>query len=274
MRLILVLLTLLAPPVPAEVVVVRQLGFYYSPREVVVNPGDTVRWQWSSGSHTVTEGTDGVVNGNEAFHSNLSSGVPTFEVAITPQFLAANPRPGNRYDYFCVPHFVGGMNGVVHVADPVPGSAYCFGDGGGAACPCGTAGPAGRGCPTSVGPGARLRAIGDASVAADSLKLWVTDAPEGLNVLFFQGSTQVAAGAGSVFGEGLRCAGGTLIRIGQMTQSFNWAAYPGAGDAPISQRGFVAPGDTRHYQVWFQDSPGLCGPPVANLSNGYTITWH
>ena len=152
--------------------------------------------------------------------------------------------------------------------------AYCFGDGSGAACPCGTPGPAGRGCPTSVGPGARLRAIGDASVAADTLKLWVTDAPEGLNVLFFQGSTQVAAGAGSVFGEGLRCAGGTLIRLGQKTQSFNWAAYPGVGDAPISQRGFVAPGDTRHYQVWFQDSPGLCGPPVANLSNGYTITWH
>lgn len=258
----------------AEVVVVRQFGFYFSPREVVVHPGDVVRWEWTSGSHTVTEGTDSVLDGSEAFHSPLTSGTPVFEVAFTPQFLAAHPRPGNRYDYVCLPHFVGGMNGVVRVADPLPGAPFCFGDGSGAICPCGTSGPAGRGCPTSTGPGSRLRAIGTASVAADTLTLWVTDAPEGLTVLFFQGSARTAGGAGAPFGEGLRCAGGALVRIARKTQSFNWAAYPHPGDAPISQLGFVAPGDTRHYQVWFQDSPGLCGPPTSNFSNGYTVTWH
>ncbi|MBL8863234.1 MAG: hypothetical protein JNK02_14655 [Planctomycetes bacterium] len=263
-----------ALPAAAEVVVVRQFGFYYSPREVVVNVGDTVRWEWTSGSHTVTEGTDGLVNGNEAFHSLLSPGVQVFEVTFSPTFLATFPRPGGRYDYFCQPHFVGGMTGVVHVADPVPGTLFCAGDGSGAACPCGASGPSGMGCPNSVGVGARLRAKGDPSVSADTLSLWITGAPEGYTVLFFQGSARENGGAGVVFGEGLRCAGGTLARLGQKTQSFNWASYPSAGDPPISQRGFVAPGQTRHYQAWYLDSPGLCGPPAPNFSNGYTLTWH
>jgi plastocyanin len=257
----------------AEVVTIRQFGFYFSPREVVINPGDTVRWTWSSGSHTVTEGTDGTINGNEAFHAPLTSATPQYEVAFTPAFLAANPRPGGRYDYFCQPHFSIGMNGVVWVAEPPPGSAFCSGDGLSTACPCGVPGPTGSGCPNSVFEGARLRAIGSASVGADTLRLWMTGAPEGTSVIFFQGASLEGGGLGRTFGEGLRCAGPTLVRLGQKWHSFNWSRYPDPGDAPISVSGFVTPGTTRHYQAWYQDSPGLCGPPVPNFSNGYTVVW-
>jgi plastocyanin len=262
-----------AAPARAEVVVVRQVGFFFTPREVVIRPGDSVRWVWTGGSHTVTEGTDGVINGNELWTSPLSPSVPSFQWDFTPAFLAAHPKPDGRYDYFCQPHFVMGMTGVVWVADPAPGAEFCSGDGSGAACPCGAAGPAGSGCPNSVGSAARLRASGTASASADSLKLWVSGAPEGSTVLFFQGDGTLNGGAGAAFGEGLRCAGGSLVRLGQKTQSFGWARYPDPGDVPVSQRGFAQPGTTRHYQVWYQDSPGVCGPPAPNLSNGVTVTW-
>lgn len=273
MRLLAAGFALLTTPAWAEVVIVRAPGFYFSPREVVIRPGDTVRWLWSGGSHTVTEGTDGLINGNEAFHSFLTTNFQVVNVTFSPAFLAANPRPGGRYDYFCSPHFVGGMNGVVWVADPAPGVESCSGDGTGTPCPCGTNGPAGQGCPNSAGGSARLRAIGTASTTADTLRLSVTGAPEGYTTFFFQGSTLTNGGAGVVFGEGLRCVSGTVARLGPKTQSFSFAFYPEVGDTPISVRGKVAPGQTRHYQAWYRDSPGLCGPPAPNMSNAVTITW-
>lgn len=266
-------LLLLATAASAETVVVRQIGFFFSPREVVIQPGDSVRWVWSSGSHTVTEGTDGLVNGNELFHSALTAGVPNFTFTFSPAFLALHPAPGGRYDYFCSPHFSMGMNGVVRVADPVPGASFCSGDGSATACPCGNTSSGQVGCLNSVGGAGRLRAIGTPSVAADSLALFASGPPEGSNVIFFQGSSALSGGAGVAFGDGLRCAGGTLMRLGLQPVSFGWARYPAAGDPAISVRGAVLPGSTRHYQAWYFDSPGTCGAPAANWTNGYSVVW-
>src|SRR5688572_24869937 len=53
-----------------------------------------------------------------------------------------------------------------------PGTAYCFGDSTGTACPCGNAGLPGNGCASSVNAaGAHLTAVGRASLAADTLEL-------------------------------------------------------------------------------------------------------
>jgi len=117
-------LLLLGGPALAGVVNVSQTNLTFVPKDIVINEGDTVVWKWTSGSHTVTEGTDGLVNGNEAFHSPLTMSVPTFSVTFSAAFLAANPRPGNRYDYFCAPHFALGMKGSVTVCSPAP-SVYC-----------------------------------------------------------------------------------------------------------------------------------------------------
>lgn len=270
----LLVLVLLASPAAAEVVTVRQIGFYFSPREVVVHPGDTVRWEWTGGSHTVTEGTDGALNGNELFHSGLTSGTPVFQWTFSAAFLAANPRPGGRYDYFCLPHFHFGMTGAVIVSDPIPGSALCAGDSSGTPCPCNNASSGPVGCLNSTGDGARLRAIGAANVAADTLALRVSGASEGASVLFFQGTSAINGGAGAVFEDGLRCAGGSIVRLGQTSISFGWAQYPMPGNLPISVRGLVPAGTTRYYQAWHRDAPSVCtGGVSANLSNAYAITW-
>ena len=121
---VLAALLALSGPAAAGTVQVQQVANSFAPQDIVINEGDTVVWQWSFGVHTVSEGTDGVVNGNEAFHSPLTSGTQTFSVVFDAAFLAANPRPNNRYDYFCEPHFILGMVGSVTVCAPAP-STYC-----------------------------------------------------------------------------------------------------------------------------------------------------
>lgn len=264
----------LATTARAEVVVVRQLGFYFSPREVVVRPGDTVRWVWTGGTHTASEGTDGVVNGNELFHSPLTSGTPVYEFTFTPAVLAANPRPGGRYDYFCAPHAQIGMNGAVIVADPEPGASLCFGDGSGAACPCGNVASQPVGCLNSTQQGGRLRGRGNASVASDTLELWMSGLPEGADLLVFQGSAAVNGGSGAPFGDGLRCAGGSIVRLARTSIGFGWARVPGPSEASLSVRGFVTPGTTRVYQARYLDGPSPCTAALeANYSNAYVVTW-
>src|SRR5437588_8437583 len=38
-------------------------GFFFSPSSVTIQPGDTVRWSWSSAGHSSTSGTPGSPNG-------------------------------------------------------------------------------------------------------------------------------------------------------------------------------------------------------------------
>jgi hypothetical protein len=129
------------------------------------------------------------------------------------------------------------------------------------------------GCINSVLSGARLRALGSANTTADTLQLSVTGVPEGNSVLFFQGSTLVAGGAGAVFGDGLRCAGGTVVRLGVKSVSFGVARYPELGDLSIAQRGFVPAGATRVYQCWYLEGLGACGSFSSNTSNAFEINW-
>lgn len=100
--------------------VVNQFGFSFSPVDLDIVVGDTVEWHWNDGDHTVTEGTGPVPNGSEAFHSLLGPGNPVVSVTFDSAFLAANPRPGNVYDYYCVPHLFANMAGTVTVSDSDP----------------------------------------------------------------------------------------------------------------------------------------------------------
>ena len=151
-----------------------------------------------------------------------------------------------------------------------PGTAYCFGDGTGTACPCGNSGAAGNGCSNSANPnGANLSASGTASVAADSLILVGTGMPNA-SCLYFQGTAQMSA----VFGDGLRCVGGTVIRLGIELNVAGGSQYPGAGDPSISVRGLVpAAGGVRDYQCWYRNAAAFCTPSSFNLSNGLSIDW-
>lgn len=99
--------------------------------------------------------------------------------------------------------------------------------------------------PNSAGPGATVSATGSTSLAADDLVLHGAGAPALKSSLFFYGDQQVSV----PFGNGVRCAGGTLARTGvtttdaggSVTQAFDYAGSP------------IAPGGAWIFQLWFRD---------------------
>ncbi len=155
------------------------------------------------------------------------------------------------------------------------GEIYCAGDGTSTSCPCGnTSLPgAGEGCANTTGLGGKLRARGIASTSNDSLVLVGTSMPPNASVLYFQGTTRTNGGAGVASGDGLRCAGGSVVRLDIASSSGGASSYPRLGDAPISVVGACTPGATRHYQVWYRDALTFCTSSTYNLTNGLTIGW-
>ena len=158
------------------------------------------------------------------------------------------------------------------------GLSYCYGEPGvGSPCPCGNDNDGslgGAGCDNGVfASGAQLSAYGAPSVAADEVFLRAVHAEPANSGLFFQGSQQVNGGAGFVFGDGLRCAGGQVTRL-----QVRFADEIGASRTtiPLAAAGAVNPGDTRWYQFWYrtmQAPPCGLGINDFNTSNGYSITW-
>ncbi len=152
------------------------------------------------------------------------------------------------------------------------GIPYCSGDGTAAACPCGNPGAAGEGCANSFGLGAVLSAQGQASIASDTVVLHGSQMPNS-SALYFQGTQRLQGGMGVTFGDGLRCVGGNIIRLGTQQNLAGASRYPETGDLPVSVRGGASAGDVRQYQVWYRNSAAFCTPSGFNLSNGYEIAW-
>jgi Tol biopolymer transport system component len=152
--------------------------------------------------------------------------------------------------------------------------AFCFGDGTGTNCPCGnnSAVGAGSGCLSSLGVGGRLTASGNPSITNDTLVLGGSGMPNS-SALYFQGTAQQSGGAGSTFGDGLRCAGGSITRLGTKVNASGASQYPTGGDSSISVRGGNAAGNLRTYQCWYRNSAAFCTTSNFNLTNGVQITW-
>jgi hypothetical protein len=131
---------------------------------------------------------------------------------------------------------------------------------------------ANEGCRNSLGSGASLGYTGTASVANDSVVLTGSGMPDS-SALYFQGTTQAGAGAGTTFGDGLRCAAGSILRLGLKVNSLGTSTYPSGADQPVSVRGAVPAGATRMYQVWYRNGAAFCTTSTFNLSNGYQIVW-
>jgi hypothetical protein len=154
-----------------------------------------------------------------------------------------------------------------------PGTTFCFGDGTGQPCPCANHGITGNGCANSLfATGANLGLSGLASLSNDTLVLTTTQTPNS-SVLFFQGTIQQNAGAGAAFGDGKRCAGGTVIRLGTKSAVANTASYPGAGDPSVSVRGMILAPGVRTYQGWYRNAATYCTTATFNLTNGIEIAW-
>ena len=86
----------------------------FDPQDIVIQEGDTVRWEWGFAEHDVVS-LDG------AFSSGPPTLAPfTYEVTFDAAFLAANPVPGNLYNYECTIHGPFGQIGSVRVDVPTP----------------------------------------------------------------------------------------------------------------------------------------------------------
>jgi hypothetical protein len=147
------------------------------------------------------------------------------------------------------------------------------------ACPCGNP-PVGydRGCNNSSNTGgAYLLPSGVASIAADTMHL--SSASEKLNAtsIFLQGSALTNV----VFGQGVRCTGGTLKRLYVKTASGGSASAPSGTDPTMSARSaalgdVLAAGSTRYYNVYYRDPTVLGGCPSAstfNSTDAVAATW-
>lgn len=163
---------------------------------------------------------------------------------------------------------------IVRIEAFLPHSGFCFGDGSGTPCPCGNSGAVDAGCANSVSPvGGRLTAEGGASLSSETLVLVGTDMPSS-TALYFQGTTEQNGGLGTVFGDGLRCAGGAVIRLGTRVNASGASRYPESGDPAISVRGQVNAPGMRTYQIWYRNAAAFCTASTFNLSNGMRIDWH
>ncbi len=173
--------------------------------------------------------------------------------------------------YVC-DYFLGDLRRIV--AGPPPPAPFCAGDGSATPCPCGNAGAPGRGCASSISAlGAALAHAGMPILAADTLELVASELSNS-TVTFFQGTSEVAGGQGAPFGDGLRCAGGSVIRLGAVAAAGGTARLPEPGGTSISVRGAVTtPGSTRGYQVWYRNAADFCTPATFNLTNGLRVVW-
>jgi len=150
--------------------------------------------------------------------------------------------------------------------------AYCLGDGSYGDCPCSNLGTTGGGCANSLTQSGVLAPAGYAFASADSFALTVSDLPSTVPCLFFQGTAATAPGV--AFGDGLRCASGTTIRIGSKTTSGGVASYPEPGDLPISVRGGIPTGGAqRFYQSWYRNAADFCTSATFNTTNGVNVRW-
>jgi subtilase family serine protease len=161
-----------------------------------------------------------------------------------------------------------------------PGTPFCFGDGQDplvtTACPCLNFGTTGHGCANAVNSnGALLTLTG--TTTPDTIVLTSAGELNSSLSVFLQGN--VNTNSGILFGDGVRCAAGSLKRLYTLNASGGTVAAPGPTDPPISVQSAalgdtILPGTSRYYQVYYRD-PNLsfCTGLGFNVSNGMRIDW-
>lgn len=165
--------------------------------------------------------------------------------------------------------------GTLTCAAPSPGSPFCTGDGLDgqitSACPCGNTGSAGNGCANSANPnGANLAATGTTN--PDTAVLHTTGMPATATAIYLKGDVLDDV----VFGDGVRCTGGNLIRMRTRISVGGASQFPDVGDPLLSVRGAtpVGSGLTAYYQTYYRNAAaGFCPPATFNVSNGMRIVW-
>lgn len=215
--------------------------------------------------------------GTSQFHVEVH---PMLGLAQRMSRVAAARAPTAQAQTFGIVYEVGSgaFDLSARLFESVRGGAtapICLGDGTQGACPCGNNGIAGRGCGNSIGAGggALLNVFDTPSTTEDTLRLQASGMPAGTACLFFQGTT---VDAPTAFGDGLRCIGGTLVRLIVKTAPLGAAQTPapGSSEPSLSTAGLVpVGGGTRTYQVWYRDAATFCTSATFNLTNGILVDW-
>jgi hypothetical protein len=124
-----------------------------------------------------------------------------------------------------------------------------------------------QGLPNSVGAGARIGWSGSASLAWNHFTLTCSGLPASTHGQFFAGTSATQA----IFGDGYRCAGGSLIRLGVITSSASGTASDAFDTLALHGGVVLAPGDTRYFQFWYRNQ--LPGGSGFNLSDGLHVVF-
>ncbi|MDP6538666.1 MAG: zinc metalloprotease [Planctomycetota bacterium] len=185
------------------------------------------------------------------------------EVSVTNGSITVQIAPGS----FSSPSSVNGFQ-IVELGGGSVGTAYCFGVNG--ACPCGNDGAGDEGCANSTGSGATLAAGGSTSAGADDLAFFAGGLLASQPALLFAGTASLNGGNGVSFGDGLRCAGGTVTRLGVEVPDASGQAIWGPG---LGSSGGWSNGDTRYFQTWYRNPQGSpCGSGF-NLTQGLSVSF-
>lgn len=205
-----------------------------------------------------------------------STGVMTGSTPVSTEFRLPASLPPGTYTLEVV------ANGFA--SDPIPlvqpVTPTCFGDGTDAICPCFNFGDTGKGCNNSASTGGSLlTSTGSPSVSADTLVFNASgEMPAALSIVL-QGNVAIPQ---VVYGDGLRCTGGSLKRL-YVKNAVNGVITAPVGVEPSVTAASAALGDplssgvTRIYQVFYRDpSPSFCTTPPGstfNISNGLSVIW-
>jgi hypothetical protein len=176
--------------------------------------------------------------------------------------------------------------------DKSPFTSFCFPAPGNfwdsaAACPCGNPpSSVGRGCNNSAGTGgALLTSTGVASLSGDTVMFTSSGEKPSAFSLFAQGTTPLFGGV--IFGQGIRCVGGTLKRL--YTHSASGGVVSGGfgvgSDLQVHVRSASPPGpidvinagEARYYFVYYRDPTVLGGCPATatfNATQSGSLVWY
>jgi Tol biopolymer transport system component len=246
----------------------------------ILVPGDTngywdvfVHDRWTGTTERVSVATDGSQANNLSGLNGVSISADGRAVAYGSR--ASNLTSGDTNQL---------MDVFIHDRSATSFSSHCApGIRGVIDCPCSNA-PAspGRGCDdSSAAGGAILAASGIAYLSIDSLVFTTSGERSTALSVLMQGNALLTHGV--VYGQGVRCVGGTIKRLFTKTASGGSITAPdfGAGDPTISARSIakgdvIQPGQSRYYLVCYRDPVVLGGCPASatfNATQTGQISW-
>ena len=234
-----------------------------------------------SGGDTLEQGAANITGASYDQHFNSGGGAWTNGVLDVP--LSAISGPSGTWTLEIrdwKPQDTGGLASWTLAGVQGGFATYCYGTGVMATdCPCQASGASGRGCPNSSDSfGAGL--VAEGLVALHNVAFHCSGEPANALTVLLQGTSNVAGG--TLFGDGVRCVGGSLLRLYVRNASNGIFEAPIAGELGVPERSAqlgdtLLPGSARYYQAYYRDpAPAFCPAPQGatfNVSSAVAVSW-